>query len=139
MNKTNFLKAPRKYQPYEVILNLDDNQTQKENLGRIQVHERKFILPPKDIYHSCKPNAYIDWSSTQLKALEIIPKEKLITYHYGTSEDDYRIGAFHCNCGSSDCVQFFQGCKYLTKAQRDKIKDLLSPFLKRKYYGETRF
>lgn len=135
MNKINFLTATKKYLPNEVIINLGDNPTQEENPGRIQVDEKKFILPPKDIYHNCKPNAFIDWNSMDLKALEVVPNGAIVTYHYGTSEDDYRVGAFHCTCGNSDCVLYFQGCKYLTEEQRDKIKDMLAPYLKKKYYG----
>lgn len=131
----NFLIAERKYLPGEVIINLGNKPTEKENPGRIQVDAETFILPPKGIYHSCKPNTYIDWDSMNLKASEVIPKGATLTYHYGTSEDDYLIGAFHCTCGNSNCVKYFQGFKYLSKEQRDKIKQILSPFLKKKYYS----
>jgi len=114
--------------------NLGKKRAKKENPGRIQVDEKKFILPPRDIYHNCKPNAFIDWDSMNLKALEVIPIGAMVTYHYGTSEDDYRIGAFHCVCGNIDCVKHFEGLKYMVKEQRDKIKKMLSPFLKKKYY-----
>jgi hypothetical protein len=130
-----FLTAIREYLPNEVIIHLGNKPTDKENPGRIQVNEETFILPPLDIYHSCKPNAFIDWNSMDMKAFGVIPKGATVTYHYGTSEDDYRIGAFDCTCGHHDCIGHFQGCKYLTRAQRKKIKHLLSPFLLQKYYG----
>jgi len=131
----NFLITEREYCPGEVIMNLGDKPTEKENPGRIQVNEEKFILPPLDIYHSCKPNAYIEWDSMKLRALELIPKGATVTYHYGISEDDYRIGAFDCTCGNSDCIKYFRGFKYLPEEQRNRIKTMLSPFLKKKYYS----
>jgi hypothetical protein len=134
----NFLKATRGYLPDEVIINLGNKPTEKENPGRIQINEEKFILPPLDIYHSCKPNAYIDWDSMDLKAVGTVSEGTTVTYHYGTSEDDYRIGAFHCTCGDSDCIKYFQGFKYLSDGQRDKIKERVSPFLKEKYYSRNR-
>ncbi len=134
-----FLTASKAFKPNDVIMILDSTPTQGENPGRIQVDNERYILPSKDIYHSCHPNSYIDWKTMQLKASMEISKNTLVTYHYGTSEDDYSIGAFDCDCGYPDCVKRFRGCKYLTKKQRDKIKNRLSPFLKNKYYGENRF
>ena len=134
-----FLTATKAFKPNDVIMILGNISTPKENPGRIQVDNERFILPPKDIYHSCRPNAYIDWNTMELKASMEISPNTLITYHYGTSEDEYRVGAFDCNCGYSDCVKHFQGCKYLTKKQRNKIKEMLSPFLYKKYYGENTF
>lgn len=128
-----FLVTKRSFKPGDVVTLLGNTSTQRKNPGRIQVDNDRFILPPKDVYHSCQPNGYIDWNTMELIALVEITKNTLITYHYGTSEDDYRIGAFDCTCGSVACI------KYLTTKQRDKIKDKLSPFLREKYYGETRF
>lgn len=135
----NFLIAEREYLPGEIIVHVGNTSTEKENPGRIQVDEATFILPPKDIYHSCEPNCYIDWRTMDLKALINIPVGTTITYHYGTSEDDYRIGSFQCNCGSQNCVKNFEGFKYLSQEQRDKMKDMLSPFLIKKYYPKNRF
>src|SRR3989344_1055507 len=130
----NILHATKKYHANEVVVRLGNKQTNKENSGRIQVDEHTFILPPNDIWHSCQPNAYIDWKTMELRALTEIPRGSLVTYHYGTSEDDYRIGAFDCTCGSLECLKRFQGCKFLTKEQREEIKRLLSPYLKKKYF-----
>ena len=131
----NILKAPKAYLPNEVIVHLENTTTNKENPGRIQVDEHTFILPPKDIYHSCNPNAYIDWVTMDLTARREIAKGEMVTYHYGTSEDDYRIGVFDCTCESPECLKHFQGCKYLTNEQRDTIQSMLSPYLKKKYCG----
>jgi len=131
-----FLTATKAYQPNNVIIALGKTATQKDNPGRIQIDNEYFILPPQDIYHSCDPNAYIDWKTMELKAKRNISSGITITYHYGTSEDDYSMAAFACNCGSTNCVRYFRGCKYLTKKQRNKIKHLLSPFLQNKYFGK---
>lgn len=130
----NFLIATKKYLKNEIIINLGNNPAEENNPGRIQVSKNKFILPPKDIYHSCNPNARISWDSMNLVACDEILKGDIITYHYGTSEDDYRIGAFQCACGSPDCISYFQGFKYLNSVQRNRIKDTISPYLKNKYF-----
>jgi len=126
----NFLIAERNYLPQESIINLDNNPTDRNNPGRIQVDENSFILPPKDIYHSCDPNAYIDWNTMKLKALKAIKKGSAITYHYGTSEYDYAVGEFDCICGNLNCLKQFRGYKYLSFRQREQIKSYLSPYLK---------
>src|SRR3989344_7226590 len=126
----NFLIAERNYLPQESIINLDNNPTDRNNPGRIQVDENSFILPPKDIYHSCDPNAYIDWNTMKLKALKAIKKGSAITYHYGTSEYDYAVGEFDCICGNLNCLKQFRGYKYLSFRQREQIKYYLSPYLK---------
>ncbi len=101
----------------------------------MQIDETTFILPPFVIYHSCNPNSYIDWKTVELKALKSIRADEMIAYHYGTSEDDYSIGAFTCRCGAKHCVKEFRGFKYMNLSDRNKIKSYLSPYLLKKYYS----
>lgn len=64
------------------------------------------------IAHNCEPNAYIDWKTMELKALRPISLHELVTYHYGTIEDDYSIGAFSCTCEASHCINLEVGPQY---------------------------
>ena len=69
-----------------------------------------------------------------LKAIQAIQAGEYITYHYGTSEEDYSIGAFDCTCGLNNCVRHFRGFRYMNAEQRNRIKDRISHYLFKKYY-----
>lgn len=131
-----FLIAVKNFNPDEIICELGCQPCLPNNPKRIQVDETTFILPPAVIFHSCNPNSYIDWMTMQLKALKPIAAHETITYHYGTSEDNYSIGAFTCACGSKQCLKKFRGFKYMNVPNRETIKSHLSPFLLRKYYSQ---
>lgn len=134
MSHCDYFKSPRLFKKGELIFNLGNEICNKSNPSRIQIDENKFILPPHPLFHSCDPNAYVDWAKLQLRALKDIKKGEIISYHYGTSEDDYKVGEFKCECGSKDCLIFFKGFKHMNETQRNKIKQFISPFLKKKYY-----
>ncbi len=129
-----FLVSEKQFAPGDTICALGSTPCKLDNSKRIQVNETTFILPPAIIYHSCNPNSFIDWKTMELKALKPIEIGETITYHYGTSEDDYTVGAFHCECGAKHCVGEFRGFKFMSTEDRVTIKPHLSPFLLRKYY-----
>lgn len=133
MNRYVFVRTARKFLKDEVIMSLGDISCQKEDPRRLQIAQDAYILPPDVIAHSCKPNAYIDWHSMKLKALQTIYQNDMVTYHYGTSEEDYTIGAFFCSCASPRCIGYFQGYKFMTREQRKEIERFVAPWLKRKY------
>jgi len=128
-----FLIAEHPFGMGDLILALGNVPAERSDPKRLQVDEDAFILPPAIICHSCDPNAYIDWETMELKALRSIQQDETITYHYGTSEDEYSIGQFDCECKSPECVGLFSGYKYLIAEQRLKIRQYISPFLKKKY------
>jgi hypothetical protein len=128
-DETPFMVAERDYVPEEAILVLGTATTDRTDPRRIQVTGSCFILPPKLLYHSCKPNAYIDWQDMTLRADNHIAKDDVVTYHYGTSELDYSVGAFLCKCGSSRCVGYFSGFLYMQPAQQTALYPRLSPYI----------
>ena len=105
----------------------------------VQIDERLFIdsryLRPEDfINHSCSPNARLDLTVRWFFALKNISKNEEITFNYHTTEWDmekYDAG-FSCNCGSKNCLRAIRGFRYLTRAQKLKLRPYLSPFLTRK-------
>jgi hypothetical protein len=133
-NKFNFLIANRFFKQGEVIQNLGNTPCDEKDPHRIQVDKTTFILPKQPIIHSCNPNAYIDWLSLHLIASRTINFGELISYHYGTSEDDYTIGSFNCKCGYKKCLKYFRGFKYMDNVQKNNIKQLISPYLAKKYH-----
>lgn len=131
--KETFLYTDKTYNKGDVLMSLGRTPCPSSDSSRIQVDDRTFILPPKLLAHSCEPNAYIDWQTMELKALRPIDKGTLVTYHYGTSEDDYRIGKFQCECGSRLCIGEFQGFMFLSDNEKNRIKESVSPFIRKKY------
>ena len=129
-----FLVGEKLYAPDDMICALGSTPCQPNDPRRMQVDQATFILPPTIIYHSCDPNSYIDWKTIELKALKPITIGETVTYHYGTSEDDYTIGTFHCECGAEHCAGEFRGFKFMDEKDREAIKPYLSPYLLRKYY-----
>lgn len=132
-----FFIAEHDYGKDETILNLGNHPTTKEDKRRIQVNKAKYILPPVLLYHSCRPNAYICWEDMTLRAFTKISKNELVTYHYGTSEYDYSIGAFACNCGSENCIKYFSGFKNMNLEQQQAIFDNSSDYIKSLRKSET--
>lgn len=134
--KDTFLYTNRKFRTGDVIMRLGNAPCPSSDSSRIQVDDHTFILPPKLLAHSCQPNAYIDWISMELRALYSLDKGTLVTYHYGTSEDDYRVGKFTCECGSPLCVGMFPGFMYLSDKEKKQIKELVSQHIRKKYFRE---
>jgi hypothetical protein len=128
--ENDFFRAEAAYMPGELLLKLGQEETSEDDPRRIQVTESTFILPPRLIYHSCVPNAYIDWQDMSLKALRAITNGERITVHYGTSEYDYGIAAFACDCGNITCVEHFGGFKCMVPWQQEAISAYLSPYLR---------
>lgn len=135
--KETFLYTDKQYRKGDVIMRLGNTPCPSTDSSRIQIDENTFILPPKLFAHSCEPNAYIDWDTLTLKALQQTSEGTLVTYHYGTSEDDYRIGKFQCKCGSPLCVGVFQGFTYLSDKEKERIREFVSPYIRKKYFREA--
>ena len=105
----------------------------------VQIDEDKFIdsfhLYAEDfINHSCNPNLKIDFENMNFVALRNIKKGEELNYNYLTTEYDLVRDNldFDCECGSKNCLGRIKGFKFLTKAQKLKLKPLLSPFLEKK-------
>jgi hypothetical protein len=131
-DQTKFLVAQEDYIPEQIILKLGSTKTSKDNASRIQISEKEYILPPVQIYHACEPNAYINWDQMTLKAQRTILKNDRITYHYGTSEYDYGVGAFKCDCGSKLCVGYFSGFRDMTHDEQARLINHASEYIANK-------
>ena len=132
--KETFLYTDKSYSKGDVLMYLESVSCPSTDSSRIQVDDQSFILPPMLLAHSCEPNAYINWQTMKLKALRTMQKGTLVTYHYGTSEGDYRIGKFQCECGSPSCTGEFQGFMFLSDKEKIRIKDFVSPYIRKKYF-----
>jgi len=86
------------------------------------------------INHGCNPNIKIDFENMNFAALKDIKKGEEITFNYLTTEYDMIRDKldFDCKCNSRNCLKRIKGFKFLTKAQKLKLKPMLPPFLKKK-------
>ncbi|KKT41314.1 MAG: hypothetical protein UW28_C0011G0024 [Parcubacteria group bacterium GW2011_GWA2_44_13] len=105
----------------------------------IQISDNKFLdsrdyVPEDFISHSCVPNAKFDLVKRQVIAIKNISKNEEITFNYLTTEWDMKKWGtdFKCICGSKNCFGHINGFKYLSRAEKLKLKPLLSPLLLKK-------
>jgi len=112
----------------------------------VQIGDNKFIdttykhVPEDFIDHSCNPNAKIDFKTMNFVAIRDIKKGEEIIYNYLTTEYDlvkWKLD-FKCKCGSKNCFKYIRGFKYLSLKEKLKLKDLLSPFLRKKLEEELK-
>ena len=105
----------------------------------VQIDIDKFIdttwlVPEAFINHSCSANMRIDLENFRYITIKNIRRNDELTYNYFTTEYDsvkYHED-FKCACGSRNCLGLVKGFKYLTRAQKLKLKPCLSLFLLRK-------
>ncbi len=135
-SKDTFFYTEKSYSKGDVVMFLGNIPCPSTDSSRIQIDDHTFILPPKLLAHSCQPNAYIDWQTMELKVLHSLDEGVLVAYHYGTSEDDYRIGKFQCECGSPLCIGEFQGFRFMKEKEKKLIKDFVSPYILKKYFDK---
>lgn len=105
----------------------------------VQMSDNKFIdtkyLVPEDfINHGCSPNTKLDIEKRWFIAIKDISKNEEITFNYLTTEWDMKKRGtdFKCICGSKNCFGHIKGFKYLSRAEKLKLKPLLSPLLLKK-------
>lgn len=109
----------------------------------VQFDARRFIdtpyLVPEDfINHSCDPNTAIDFYKRQFFSIKPIKKNDEISFNYLAVEYDIEKmgGGFKCICGSKNCARMISGYRYLSHAQKARLEQYFSPFLKRKWEQE---
>jgi hypothetical protein len=78
--------------------------------------------------HSCDPN-------TLIRCQEVIASQDIepwadVTFNYNTTEYDMA-EPFGCHCGSPDCLGTIKGFKHLTAEERERLRESLSPHLRR--------
>jgi hypothetical protein len=110
------------------------------NAESMQIDEDRFlqstILVDDNLNHSCSPNCKIDWDTLDLVALQDIAAGEEITVNYCTFEHDLLYPdmdcRFKCVCGQSNCYGYVRGFHFLPRAEKERLRPLLSPFLLKK-------
>lgn len=123
----------------EMILYFEKNYVNYSTNMTLRIDENRFQMtknpdaPDNFINHSCDPNCYIGWRDLSLRALKPIKTGEELTYNYFTSDWDNE-DPFECRCGSKNCKRIINGFKNLDLCEMIELFDLLSPFLKKKFY-----
>ncbi len=142
-NKGKGLVSTKIIKKNSIVLQFDEGVTirpnSKASKTAIQIDEDSFLdSNPKQIRdflnHSCDPTVRIDFNKMACIAIKNIYKKDEITFHYSTTEYDLKIKKedFRCFCGTKNCIGQVKGFKYLSQSQKQKIKNLLTPYLLRK-------
>ena len=106
----------------------------------VRIDENKFIdtkwlVSEAFINHSCSANTYIDIAKFQYIAIRNIHRNEEVTFNYLTTDYDLKKDGedFKCGCGSRNCYGQIKGFKYLTHAQKLKLKPYLTPYILKKF------
>lgn len=116
------------------LVNAADSTPEAVQMSDNKFIDTKYLVPEDFINHSCLPNTKLDTEKRWFIAIKNISKNKEITFNYLTTEWDMKkYGAdFKCVCGSKNCFGHIKGFKYLSRAEKLKLKPLLSPLLSKK-------
>lgn len=141
-NKGKSLFANRDIKKGEIVLSCEYEYIKSgadASTYSLQVAEDKFIdgddfVVSDFLNHSCNANLKVDLKRMNFIALKNIRNGEELTYNYLTTEYDLMVDNlnFKCKCNSKNCLCHIKGFKYLTKAQKLKLKTMLSPYLKSK-------
>ena len=107
-------------------------------IGEHKFLDTKWLVPEAFINHSCSPNTTIDVKKYRYTAIKNIRKNEEVTFDYLTTEYDMKKSGedFKCECGSRNCYGQIKGFKYLTRAQKLRLKPYLSSYILKKFQQE---
>ena len=123
-----------------VIIRMQGDLLASPDKFSIQIDTHKHLgkggLIDDEMNHSCDANAKIEYADLTIRAKRQIETGEEVCINYCATEDTLA-NSFRCDCGSSHCYGTVRGCRYLSEEERNVMRDELSPFLARKYYGKN--
>ena len=142
VNGTYQVFATEPVPPGHVVLVIDGTEVDQASRHSLQVDEHEHIEvvselseqelldrhPWRFTNHSCDPNTRL--SGRTLVAIRRIGAGEEVTFDYNTTE--YELAEpFACHCGSAGCIGTVRGFKYLSAAERERLRPLLARHLHR--------
>jgi uncharacterized protein len=124
----------------EVAVEMVGNLLGEEAAGpkSLQISDKLWLesspeMIDNNVNHSCSPNCKIVFINLRvyLIALRNIGFDEELTFNYNTTELDFE--GFECHCGSPNCTRWISGAANLSDVDRDKIKDMMLPYLAKKW------
>ena len=102
---------------------------EKEHLASFSDNPQDEFSYFRFINHSCSPNSYFDIPDKALIALNDIPENEEVVFHYCTTE--YEMASpFQCLCGNTNCLLEIKGFRYLSDEKKKEFFPQLAPHLK---------
>lgn len=80
--------------------------------------------------HCCEPSAALDAERLCFVAARALAPGDEVTFNYLTSEWDMA-EAFTCRCGADRCFGNIRGYRHLSRADKERLAPLVTPFLRR--------
>jgi hypothetical protein len=122
----------------EVLVRYSSQLVEVAAMYTIQLDERRHLAPsggPGDFTnHGCDPNARVDFEDLSLRAVKPIAPGEEVRFNYLTTEWEMA-APFDCQCGAPECFGRIAGFKHLPRLSQERLRPLLSPFLRRKLDG----
>jgi hypothetical protein len=106
----------------DILFRFDGNLLNEQTLFTLQKNIGLYIEDPLfmgKVLHSCNPNASVDMTKQEFRALRDIPSGDFITMDYETTEDEL-FQSFFCQCGSSNCRGNILGRKFYKNIKTSK-------------------
>ncbi len=130
------VKAAGAFKTGERIFYLSGDIIDHPTKYTIQLDEHDHVLTRDSMWqsmnHGCEPNVRIDVEKREMVAARPIKKGEEFNFNYNTTEWAMA-SPFPCGCGAPTCAGEIRGFKYLTEAQRAPLRDLVSPYIARRW------
>ena len=105
--------AERSFTRGELIAVVNGEIVDEHRLHTLQLSTHTHLYDPSFtgcLLHACDPNAIIDPSKREVRALRDIEPGEAITIDYAHTEDRL-VKQFACRCGSANCRRWIRGSK----------------------------
>lgn len=130
------IRAVTPFSKGEAIFYLSGEIVPQPTKYTIQLDADRHVLTLDSLWkcmnHGCTPNVRIDADAREMVAARDIAAGEELNFNYNTTEWSMT-SPFPCGCGSPDCAGDIRGFRYLTEAQREKIRPFVSPYIRRRW------
>ena len=120
------------------ILRMQGEIMSRPDVYSIQIDTSKHLGPggliDDEMNHSCDANARINFDNLTIESKKDIEIGEEVCINYCATEEELA-SPFTCDCGNPRCYGIIKGFKHLNEMQRKSIKNDLSPYLQKKYFG----
>ncbi len=134
------IEAVTPFETGETIFELTGEIIDHPTKYTIQLNEYEHVLTLdsqwKSMNHGCAPNVRIDTVTRQMVAARPIAAGAEMTFNYNSTEWSMT-SPFPCGCGAPSCAQEIRGFRFLSPAQRETLRPLISPFIARRWAEEA--
>ncbi len=133
------IEAVTPFETGETIFQLTGEIIDHPTKYTIQLDEHAHVLTLdsqwKSMNHGCSPNVRIDTAKRQMVAARPIAAGEEMTFNYNSTEWSMT-SPFPCGCSAPSCAHEIRGFRFLSPAQRETLRPLISPFIASRWADE---